>query len=144
MDLIFPSRRTLRFALALTLAFAAGARISAAAPPTIEQIGYTPISAPNACLPDSVGFRSAYQSYQQSRNQSPWSRILVVYRRNGAAIQAHAYCVFSADGKLWTYDQVGGTQPAPVSDTEKDNAEKLGRRLAANSFARASWADSML
>lgn len=101
-----------------------------------------PVSAPGATQPEAVGFRSAYQVFLRSRKQSPWCRLLVVYQKGGASIQAHAYCVFSVDGKLWSYSQDGGSQRAWIKDADRNDAEKFGRQLAANSFVRAVWVDS--
>ncbi len=112
--------------------------------PSPAHVGYAPLQVPNACLPDSIGFRSAYEVYQRTRGNSPWSRLLLVYQRDGQAVRAHAYCVFNVDGKLWTYDQVGGSQRAWLSASEKNNALKLGRQLAAQRFVRAAWVDAML
>ena len=69
---------------------------------------------------------------------------MLVYQRTGNVVRAHAYCVFTIEGKLWTYDQVCGSQRAWIDPAEKNNALKLGRQLAARNFVRAAWVDSML
>lgn len=144
MDPISTVRRFPPIFVALALLCASFDPLPAAVAPTLQQIGYTPIPAPNACLPDSVGFRTAYQVYERSRNQAPWSRLLLVYQRAGHGTLAHAYCVFRFEGQLWTYDQVGGSQRTGLNLSDKDNAEKLGRQLATGGYVRANWVDSML
>jgi hypothetical protein len=134
----------LRTAAVLTVLFAPSAVCEAGEKPSSEKIGYNPLTVPNACLPDSIGFRNAYEVYQRNRGQLPWSRLLVVYQRAGAAVRAHAYCVFEVEGKLWAYDQVGGSQRAWLGREEKNDAAKLGKQLATRNFVRAAWVDSML
>jgi hypothetical protein len=134
----------LQIALACLVGVSTIASASAELVPDCTLVGYTPLTVPNACLPDSVGFRSAYEVFQRSRGQLPWSRLLLVYQRSGQTVRAHAYCVFSVEGKLWTYDQVCGSRRAWLAMGEKNDAEKLGRQLAARTYVRAAWADSML
>jgi hypothetical protein len=59
-------------------------------------------------------------------------------------VKCHAYCVFTLEGKVWTYDQVAGSQRAWVDVAEKENALKLGKLLTSRDFVRAAWADSVL
>lgn len=144
MHVVSKLRRSLRVVIALA-AFCSPLTTSLAEEiPSSQLIGYTPLSIPNACLPDAVGFRSACELYQRSRGTLPWSRLLLVYQRSGPAVRAHAYCVFSVEGKLWTYDQVAGSRRAWLALSEKNDALKLGRQLAAQRFVRAVWVDAML
>lgn len=112
--------------------------------PTPQTIGYQPLTAPNACLPDADGFRSALAVYTSRHALAGWSRLLVVYQRDQDAVRAHAYCVFTLEGRVWTYDQASGSRRAWIDPSEKNDSEKLGRLLGAPGFVRAAWADRTL
>ena len=112
--------------------------------PTPQRIGYAPLKVPNACLPDAAGFRAAYEVYTRTRSTAGWSRLLLVYKTEQETVRAHAYCVFTLEGRLWTYDQVAGSQRALLDLTDKNDAGKLGRVLGARGFVRAAWADQTL
>jgi hypothetical protein len=124
---------------ALLLAFSPAT--SRAASP-LEKISYKSLQAPNACLPDAIGFQNAYAVYQKMRQSTSWSRVLMVQSRTrtGAA-QSHAFCVFALEGKLWAYDQVAGCRRVWVTVEEKADAMKIGRGLLPDQFDRALWAD---
>ena len=108
----------------------------------VKDIAYKSLKAPNACLPDAVGFQSALQVYQRMRQSASWSRILMVQgRASSSAARAHAFCVFSLGGKLWAYDQGGGCRRVWVPVEEKADAMKLGRLLMPRQFDRAQWID---
>lgn len=109
---------------------------------SIQQISYKPLQAPNACLPDAIGFQNAYQVYQRIRQSASWSRVLMVQSRAGfGGGQSHAYCVFALDGKMWAYDQVEGCRRVWISVAEKTDAMKVGRLLLPGQFDRALWFD---
>src|SRR5438105_1930577 len=96
-----------------------------------EAIGYTPLTGPNACLPDAAGFRHAYEVYQKTRGYAEWSRLLLVYVGDGnKGARAHAYCIFILEGKLWAYDQVSGSQRLWVNASDKDDAGRVGGMLS--------------
>jgi hypothetical protein len=108
----------------------------------IEKISYKSLEAPNACLPDAIGFQNAYAVYQRMRKSVSWSRVLMVHsRERSGAAQAHAFCVFVLDGKLWAYDQIAGCRRVWVSAQEKADAMKVGRMLLPAQFDRALWID---
>jgi len=108
----------------------------------IEKISYKSLQAPNACLPDAIGFQNAYEVYQRMRQSASWSRVLMVQSRAASgAPQAHAFCVFALDGKLWAYDQGAGCRRVWVSVEEKADAMKVGRLLRPGQFDRALWID---
>lgn len=117
---------------------------AAADKPTPERIGYAPLKVPNACLPDAAGFKAAYEVYTRTRSTAGWSRLLLVYRTKQAMIRAHAYYVFTLEGRLWAYDQVAGSRRAMLDLTDRNDAGKLGRILGAHDFVRAAWADQTL
>jgi hypothetical protein len=107
-----------------------------------EQITYKSLKAPNACLPDAIGFQNAYEVHQRMRQSAAWSRVLMVKSRaRSGAGPSHAFCVFALDGKLWAYDQGGGCRRIWVAATEKADAMKVGRMLAPEQFDRALWID---
>lgn len=107
-----------------------------------ETIPYKSLQAPNACLPDAIGFQNAYEVQQKMRHAGSWSRVLMVNRsaRSGAAA-AHAFCVFALDGKLWAYDQETGCRRVWLPVEERSDAMKVGRVLAPGQFDRALWVD---
>lgn len=108
----------------------------------VEKISYKSLQAPNACLPDAIGFQNALAVYQKMRQSTPWSRVLMVQSRARArAAQAHAFCVFVLEGKLWAYDQAAGCRRVWVAPEEKADAMKLGRVLLPGQFDRALWID---
>lgn len=129
---------------ALILLGTTTAPLPASDSPATKERGATPGRAPEASMPQAIGFRSAYQVYLRTRPQSPWCRLLVVYQKARPAIEARAYCVFIVDGRLWTYDQFGGSQRAWITEAEKNDAGKLGRQVAGKTFVRAVWVDSPL
>ncbi len=130
-------------ALCASVALSAASAL-AAGEPTPQAIGYQPLTAPNACLPDADGFRSAYAVYASRHSLAAWSRLLVVYQSGQDAVRAHAYCVFTLEGRLWSYDEVGGSRRVWIDPADKNDAEKLGRILCAPGFVRAAWADRTL
>ena len=108
----------------------------------IEKISYKSLQAPNACLPDAIGFQNAYEVYQRMRHSGSWSRVLMVHSRaRSGAAPAHAFCVFAIEGKLWAYDQGAGCRRVWVSIEEKADAMKVGRVLLPGQFDRALWID---
>jgi hypothetical protein len=126
-------------AAGLLLAFLPTASIAES---PIQQISYQPLQAPNACLPDAIGFQNAYRVHQRVRKSATWSRVLMVQSRAGSgAGLSHAFCVFALDGKLWAYDQMDGCRRVWVPVAEKANAMKVGRLLVPGQFDRALWVD---
>jgi hypothetical protein len=108
----------------------------------IEKISYKSLHAPNACLPDAIGFQNALEVYQRMHQSGTWSRVLMVQSRaRSGGAQAHAFCVFALDGKLWAYDQGAGCRRVWVAVEEKADAMKLGRVLLPGQFDRALWID---
>jgi hypothetical protein len=127
----------LAFALAAAL-FPVGSK----AADLSQKIAYKTLQAPNACLPDAVGFRNALEVYQRMRQASSWSRVLMVQSRTRSGTeQSHAYCVFTLEGKLWAYDQVAGCRRVWVALEEKADAMKVGRVLMPGNFDRGLWVD---
>jgi hypothetical protein len=113
---------------------------SAAGSP-IDQVSYQPIQAPNACLPDAIGFQNAYEISQRMRHTGSWSRVLMVHRRGSGMVPAHAFCVFALEGKLWAYDQAAGCRRVWISVEERTDAMKVGRMLLPGQFDHALWID---
>jgi hypothetical protein len=106
-----------------------------------EMISYKSLQAPNAWLPDAIGFQNAYEVQQKMRHAGSWSRILMVNSGARAGAAAHAFCVFALDGKLWAYDQEAGCRRVWLSVTDRADAMKVGRVLAPGQFDRAVWVD---
>jgi len=132
-----PFRRSLPAIFVTAALLVAYRPAPAVAESPIRQISYKPLQAPNACLPDAIGFQNAYQVHQRMRKSASWSRVLMVQSRG----QSHAFCVFALEGKLWAYDQGDGCRRVWISVAEKADAMRVGRLLAPGQFDRALWVD---
>ena len=139
-------RSTIQTALGYSLLLGAVPALAADdGTPTPQKIGYTPLKVPNACLPDAVGFKAAYEVY--TRHVRPLNGVgcclYIRQRRTASARMRTAYLPWETGLRrtIRSPDVHGGRC---LDLTDKNDAGKLGRVLGAHGFVRAAWADQTL
>jgi len=77
---------------------------------------FIPARAENACLPNAIGFKDAYE-VRVLLDEKRWAKILIA--------DQHAYCVYQLGDTIWIYDVNDGSVPTTIEPKDKEDINIL-------------------
>jgi hypothetical protein len=77
---------------------------------------FIPAHAENACLPNAIGFKDAYE-VRVLLQEKRWAKIFIA--------DEHAYCVFLLGDTVWVYDNINGSRPTNIRTEDKEDVNIL-------------------
>lgn len=100
--------------------------------------GYRTASLPNGCLVNAIGKQDSINA-QKRLEAYRWSRVIIVEWTVKGKSVAHAWTVFTYEGRLMAYDPAKGSWTLTRDLTAKESAIRLAELWAPNTAIKQAF-----